>query len=44
MKSEARRIVEDETLTYQQMMYNLARAAENTDDYIKYSDEYYEAK
>ena len=44
MKSEARRIVEDETLTYQQMMYNLARDAENTDDYIKYSDEYYEAK
>ena len=44
MKSEALKIAEDVTLTYNQQMIALAKLGENTDDTIKLSDEYYKAK
>ena len=42
--SDALKIIQDPTLTYRQEMYNLARLGENTDNSLRYSDEYYEAK
>ena len=42
--SEALNIIKDPTLTYNQELYALAKLGENTDDTIRYSDEYYKAK
>ena len=42
--SEALRIIQDPTLTYKQELLALARLGESTDDSLRYSDEYYEAK
>ena len=44
MKSEALKIAEDLTLTYNQQMIALARLGEATDHTIELSDEYYQAK
>ena len=42
--SEALNIIQDPTLTYRQELIALARLGESTDDSLRYSDEYYEAK
>ena len=42
--SEALNIIQDPTLTYKQELLALARLGESTDDSLRYSDEYYEAK
>ena len=42
--SEALKIIQDPTLTYKQELLALARLGESTDDSLRYSDEYYEAK
>lgn len=42
--SEALNIIKDETLTYHQELIALARLGESTDDTLRYSDAYYEAK
>ena len=42
--SEALRIIQDPTLTYRQELVSLARLGESTDNSLRYSDEYYEAK
>ena len=42
--SEALNIIKDETLTYRQELISLAKLGENTDDTIRYSDDYYEGK
>ena len=42
--SEALNIIQDPTLTYHQELLALARLGESTDDSLRYSDEYYEAK
>ena len=42
--SEALKIIQDPTLTYHQELLALARLGESTDDSLRYSDEYYEAK
>ena len=42
--SEALNIIKDETLTYRQELIALARLGESTDDTVRYSDAYYEAK
>ena len=44
MKSEALKIAEDQTLTYNQQLIALAGLGERTDDTIKLSDEYKAAK
>ncbi|MBQ9064230.1 MAG: YjjI family glycine radical enzyme [Blautia sp.] len=42
--SEALNIIQDPTLTYRQELIALARLGESTDDSLRYSDAYYEAK
>ncbi len=42
--SEALNIVKDPTLTYNQQLIALAKLGENSDDTIRFSKEYYEAK
>ena len=42
--SEALKIIQDPTLTYKQELLALARLGESTDDTLRYSDAYYEAK
>ena len=42
--SEALNIIQDPTLTYHQELLALARLGESTDDSLRYSDAYYEAK
>ena len=42
--SEALNIIKDQTLTYNQELIALAKLGENTDDTIRFSDEYYKAK
>ena len=42
--SDALNIIKDPTLTYRQELVNLARLGEATDDTLRYSDAYYEAK
>ena len=42
--SQALDIIKDPTLTYHQEVLALARLGESTDDSLRYSDEYYEAK
>ena len=42
--SDALNIIQDPTLTYKQELLALARLGESTDDSLRYSDEYYEAK
>ena len=42
--SEALNIIQDPTLTYKQELLALARLGESTDDSLRYSDAYYEAK
>ncbi|MBQ2510415.1 MAG: DUF3029 family protein, partial [Erysipelotrichaceae bacterium] len=42
--SEALKIIQDPTLTYKQELLALARLGESTDDSLRYSDAYYEAK
>ena len=42
--SEAFNIIQDPTLTYHQELLALARLGESTDDSLRYSDAYYEAK
>ncbi len=42
--SDALNIIQDPTLTYKQELLALARLGESTDDSLRYSDAYYEAK
>ena len=42
--SEALKIIQDPTLTYKQELLALARLGESTDDTLRYSDAYYEAR
>ena len=42
--SDALNIIQDPTLTYHQELLALARLGESTDDSLRYSDAYYEAK
>ena len=42
--SEALKIIQDPTLTYRQQLVSLARLGESTDQSLRYSDAYYEAK